>query len=91
MHILENRVEGDISFLVRFWNYLIFPLRQPYSLLRQLCCLSSQASGCKHTFLGAFAELQKATVSFVMSVCLSDRPSARIEQLGSHWTDFYEI
>jgi hypothetical protein len=26
-----------------------------------------------------------------MSVCLSDRPSARIEQLGSHWTDFYEI
>ena len=24
-------------------------------------------------------------------VCLSVRPSVRIEQLGSHWTDFYEI
>jgi len=29
-------------------------------------------------FLGAFAKLQKAAVSFVMSVCM--------EQLGSHWT-----
>ena len=37
--------------------------------------------------LGAFAKLRKATISFVMSV----RPSARIEQLGSHWTDFREI
>jgi hypothetical protein len=37
--------------------------------------------------LGAFAKLRKATVSFVMSVCLS----ARMEQLGSHWTDFHEI
>jgi hypothetical protein len=33
--------------------------------------------------LGAFAKLRKATVSFVMSV--------RMEQLGSHWTDFYEV
>ena len=35
--------------------------------------------------LGAFAKLQKAIISFVMS------PSARKEQLGSHWTDFHEI
>jgi len=35
----------------------------------------------------AFAILQKATISFVMSVC----PSVRMEQLGSHWTDFREI
>jgi hypothetical protein len=34
-------------------------------------------------FLGAFAKLQKATISFVMFV--------RMEQLGSHWTDFREI
>jgi hypothetical protein len=40
--------------------------------LRHLCCLSSQASRWKHAFLGAFAELQKATISFVMSVCLFD-------------------
>jgi hypothetical protein len=31
--------------------------------------------------------LLKATVSFLMFV----RPSVRIEQLGSHWTDFHEI
>ena len=28
-----------------------------------------------------------ATISFVLSVC----PSVRMEQLGSHWTDFREI
>ena len=38
-------------------------------------------------FLGAFAKLRKATRSFVMSVC----PSARMNQLGSHGTDFHEI
>ena len=35
---------------------------------------------------GAFAKLRKATICFVMSV----RPSIRLEQLGSHWTNFYE-
>jgi hypothetical protein len=34
--------------------------------------------------LGAFAELRKAAISFL-------RPSARIEQLGSHWTDLHEV
>jgi len=33
--------------------------------------------------LGAFAKLQKPTVTFVMSV--------RMEQVGCHWTDFHEI
>ena len=37
----------------------------------------------KHPFLGAFVKLRKATTSFV--IC------ARMEQLGSHWTDFHEI
>jgi hypothetical protein len=36
---------------------------------------------------GAFAKLRKATLSFVMSV----RPSFRMGQLSSHWTDFHEI
>ena len=36
-------------------------------------------------------KLRKATVNFVMSVCPSVRPPARMEQLGSHWTDFHEI
>jgi len=32
-------------------------------------------------------KLQKATVSFVMSI----RLTVRMEQLGSHWTDFNKI
>jgi hypothetical protein len=39
------------------------------------------------SFLGAFAKLRKATISFVMSV----RLSILVEQLGSHWTDVHEI
>jgi hypothetical protein len=41
-------------------------------------------------FLGAFVKLRKATISFVMSVRLSIRPSVHMEQLGSHWTVFHE-
>jgi hypothetical protein len=37
-------------------------------------------------FLGAFGKLRKAAVSCVMSAL-----SARMEQLGSNWTDFHEI
>jgi hypothetical protein len=39
------------------------------------------------SFLGALAKLRKETIGFVMSV----RPSVRMEQLGSDWTDFHEI
>jgi len=35
---------------------------------------------------GAFAKFRQATHSF-----MSVRPSIRIEQLRSNWTDFYEI
>ena len=45
--------------------------------------------------LGALPKLRRATISFVMSVCLSVRPpartSARVEQLCSHWMDFHEV
>ena len=37
--------------------------------------------------LGAFAISRKATISFVMSV----RPSVRMEELGSHRTDFMKF
>jgi hypothetical protein len=33
--------------------------------------------------LGAFTKFRKATISLALS--------ARMEQLGSHWTDFHEI
>ena len=37
--------------------------------------------------LRVFAKLRKASISFVIPVL----PSVRMEQLGSHWTDFDEI
>ena len=37
-------------------------------------------------YLGAFAILSKVAISF-----MSLRPSVRVEQLGSNWTDFDEI
>ena len=40
----------------------------------------------KPTFLGAFIKLRKATIRFVMSVCVC--PSVRMWYLSSHWTDF---
>jgi hypothetical protein len=44
-------------------------------------------------FLGAFAKLRKAILAS-SCVCLSTRPSfrpsVRVDQLGSYWTDFYE-
>jgi hypothetical protein len=41
----------------------------------------------QHLVLEAFAKSLKVTISVVMLVC----PSALMEHLGSHWTDFYEI
>jgi hypothetical protein len=41
----------------------------------------------KISFLGAFANLIKVAVSFVVPV----RLSVRVEQLGSHWKDLHEI
>jgi hypothetical protein len=49
-----------------------------------------QLVGCGGKTLGRVcktAKLRKANISFVISVC----PSFRMEQLGSHRTDFYEI
>jgi len=53
-------------------------MRPSSSILRLL--IASELS------LGAFVKFRKATTSFVMSV----RLSVRMEQLGSHWTDFHE-
>jgi hypothetical protein len=40
---------------------------------------------------GAFAKLRKATISFLMTVRLSVRPSVCMEQLGSHWKNFVKF
>jgi len=41
--------------------------------------------------LGSFAKLRKATIIFIISVCLSACPSVHMEQLGSQSTDIHEI
>ena len=38
-------------------------------------------------FLGAFAKLRKATISYVISVC----PSVRMEQLSSYMADVHKL
>ena len=53
-----------------------------------LCGLDGEfMSSVRDSFLGEFAKLRKTAISFVVSV----RPSIRMEQLGSYWTDFNEI
>jgi len=42
-------------------------------------------------FLGAFANLRNAFISFVISVSVRISLSVRMEQIGSHQTDFNEI
>jgi hypothetical protein len=50
-----------------------------------------------HSTLEIFRRVPKISKSkyylcyVCLSVCLSVRPSARMQQLGSHWTDFHEI
>jgi hypothetical protein len=58
-------------------NYFVF-----CAVLRMKAVISV-----KTVTVGVFAKLQKATVSFVMSV----RPSDPIVHLGSHCRDFHEI
>jgi len=36
---------------------------------------------------GAFVELRKATIRFIMSIC----PSVHVEKLGCHWRDSHEF
>jgi len=44
-----------------------------------------------HLHFRSVRKIAKRDYSLVMSVCLSVRLSIRIEQRGSHWTDFREI
>jgi len=53
--------------------------------------LRTQREPIKLSCFGAFWELRNATISFVMSVCLSVRLCVPMEQLRSHWTEFHEI
>jgi hypothetical protein len=53
----------------------------------QLFCAVSVIMHIRQAFLGAFVKLQKATISFVMSIC----QSVRMEQLISRCKDFRRL
>jgi len=40
---------------------------------------------------GEFAIMRKVTIRFFIFVRPSVGPSVRMEQLGSHWTEFYQF
>ena len=65
-------------------SYFSLIFRQPSQVSEQYLKLGHSQF---HICLAAFAKLRIANISFVMSVCLS----VRIEQLGSHRTDFRKI
>ena len=51
--------------------------------LLHMCNVCGRNLITEYCFVGTFAELRKATISFLLSV--------RVEQVGSHRTDFHEI
>ena len=52
-----------------------------YGAVRRDC------NSCLYSLLGAFGELRKVVMSFVVSVC----SPARMEHLCYHWTDVHQI
>jgi hypothetical protein len=64
----------------------VVALHKGLRLPQEHVLLSFQARIC-YVFFKRFVKLQKATISFVMSV----RPFVCLEQLGSHWSDFHEM
>ena len=59
-------------------------------ILLQLTIFFKSSSFMKAHFLGAFTKLRNATIK-LCHVRPSVSLSVRIEQLGSHWTDFHKI
>jgi hypothetical protein len=62
---------------------LIYTFNNVYALHRTVVAFKSYLL----VFLGAFENLRKATISFVMSA----RWFVCMEQLDFHWTNFHEI
>jgi hypothetical protein len=68
------------------WSLLGSPLCC-YHFRKHSLCLVYICIQSLRPFLGAFEKLWKSTITFVMYVCMF----VRVEQLRSHWMDFYEI
>jgi hypothetical protein len=71
-----NEVLQKTSQLILYWETMVV-CSDNHKNINKLCGQIAKV-------LGAFAKLRKASTSFVMSGCLSVRPSISMEQLGSH-------
>jgi hypothetical protein len=82
---LEDALEGEKSCAVATGR------QQTSNIIRNTIMMVLKRWQCYFSYSGAFANLRKANISFVMPVCPVS-PSVRMEkQRGSHWTDFQEI
>jgi hypothetical protein len=71
--IVDTVLSEDNKFIYFLISYITFLIFSSWYVLNNT-----------HIFLGAFTELRKATISFIMSVY-------PYGQLGSHWTNFHEF
>jgi len=84
MHIIGGRVTDMADSRVKFWYSMV--------LVRGVIHIIAVRFGNSLSqILIAFAKLRKATIYFLMSVCLSVHSFVPVEQFGSHWTDFCEV
>ena len=78
-----------VTYIVRLkCNHKLLTLLNSFVFLMEMDCVLCEVC---IEFLGAFAELRKGTIGFVMYVCLSVLPSDFMEQFCSHGTDCHEI
>ena len=92
-HMVNSRVSKDHGAFITNRLLSLYQSTRgnfPEDLNIQIVCTVPALGNLLLNILGAVANLRKATVSVVMSVCLSIRPPSRVEQLGSHWTVFHE-
>jgi hypothetical protein len=81
--ILKTRIFGKTEDPLSWAYYVIL-----FAICRRRMAFHNAHSGAYFPYLlRVCAKLRKTTVIFAMSV----RPSVRLLQLGSHWTDFHEI
>jgi hypothetical protein len=77
--------------LFRFYHFFFTFSHKRHNFQKKLlnvqCLFWFTLQRLSEAFLGALVKLRKVTLSLVMS----DRLSVRIEQLGSHWTNFQAI
>ena len=74
-----------IKVFKKFFPYQVF--REQYCHFQGCTFRQKPLQASRMFLLGVFAKLRKVTTTYIMSVC----PSVHMGQLGSHWTNFYEI